>query len=146
MATVAYVLVGKVEGQKDMYFTHRYLDGQRLEHWTEQFFQAEFFEVEERAKTQLDFIDAQMDRYHGKDRKTGRRLINDLTKRPIPVIDIPLHIYVLLRLNDSRSQGKIIHENHATIFVTPVVLDNPEHFLEVEGVHPAVRIKPEDTL
>jgi hypothetical protein len=131
-----YVIVGKVDGQPDLYYNVRKLPGQ--ETWQKELLDAEIYHDEKDALGALDRIRRAMEIHLGRDLKTGKPILDPMTKQPIKRIDLPFHIFHLLRL--SRFEGTIYKVyGKATIFVCTLermVIEPTEHFIEVEGTHP----------
>jgi len=127
-----YVIVGKVEGQPDMYYYER---SNPPEAWTQELKFASIYRDVADVYGVFDRIRRSMEIHLGRDLKTGKPILDSMTKQPIKRIDLPYHIFQLLALNslpgpDRKMEGK------ATIFICELKIEPTEHYIEVEGHHP----------
>lgn len=118
------VMIGRVEGFPDLYYATRGNGGR--DWWTPDLNIAHFFHDRSTAESTLDFFSRCMNLYHGTEEQ-----IDPLTKLPRKRLDIPEHIYNLLRLSTNRLTAS------GNIFLCKLSFD-PVDSLSVEGHHPSL--------
>lgn len=131
-----YVIVGKVQGQPDLYYNVRAMG---VEAWEEKLLDAEIYHDEKDALGAFDRIRREMEIHTGHDLKTGAPILDPMTKKPIKRINLPFHIFKLLRLSIFPANYKV--KGKASIFVCTLQameIAPTEHFIEVEALHPGV--------
>lgn len=133
-----HLIVGKVKGHPDVFLARR---GNANEPWwsIDPNF-ALFFPEEKDALGELDLMRRAMDIHHGVDQKTGEPILDSQTKKPIKRIDLPFHIFQLMKLDVTPGPSYKV-EGEASIFVCKWGYEPTEYYLDVKGKHPFQELK-----
>jgi hypothetical protein len=129
---MAFLLVGKVEGQPDQYLAIRGNGGRGW--WTNDLNMANFFPTRKAVSEYLRYIRRSQDCHTGIDSITKLPLL-DTREQPIKKIDLPYLIFQLLRLNITPGDSYKV-EGVGNIFVCEVGITHTEEYLEVAGKYP----------